>query len=102
MTTSEFSVDKEWRANRANATRWVFSHAFQNKLAILGILTGAAGNALLASAQPILIGRAFNAVGESPPDLGGLGTAAMLVAVTQLVRGLLLQLLRNLSAETLG
>jgi ATP-binding cassette subfamily B protein len=102
MATGEFALDRDWESNRKSAGAWVFSHAFRHKLAILGVLTGAVGNALLASAQPILIGRAFDAISGSPPDLQGLGRAALLVGVTQVVRGFVLQLLRNVSSETLG
>lgn len=102
MAASEFTVEKDWQTDRSEAGRWIFSHAIRNKLPILGIFVGAIGNALLASAQPLLIGRAFDAVGKAPPDLKALGAAALLVAATQLGRGMLLQLLRNISAETLG
>ncbi|MBN1247224.1 MAG: ABC transporter ATP-binding protein [Anaerolineae bacterium] len=102
MTTAEFVLEREWESNRESAAKWVFSHAFRHKLAILGMLLGALGNALLASAQPLLTGQAFDAIVQATPDLGALGRAALLVGVTQIVRGLLLQLLRNLSAETLG
>lgn len=102
MATAEFALEREWESNRESAAKWVFSHAFRHKPAILGMLLGALGNALLASAQPILTGRAFDAVVQATPDLGALGTAALLVGVTQIVRGLLLQLLRNFAAETLG
>jgi ATP-binding cassette, subfamily B, bacterial len=102
MATAEFALDREWTSNRKSAAWWVFSHAFRHKLAILGMLLGALGNALLASAQPILTGQAFDAIVQATPDLAGLGRAAILVGLTQIVRGLFLQLLRNMSAETLG
>jgi ATP-binding cassette subfamily B protein len=102
MAASEFTVEKEWETDRSEAWRWVLSHALRNKLPILGVFVGAISNALLASAQPILIGRAFDAVNRASPDLQALGTAALLIAATQLGRGMLLQLLRNISAETLG
>ena len=102
MSVSEFAVEKHWQSNRSSAARWIFSHAARHKWWILGVLIGALGNALLASVQPIQIGRAFNAVANTPPDLRTLGIAAILVVVTQVGRGLVLQLLRNFSAETLG
>lgn len=102
VATGEFVVERGWTSNTQSAGRWVFSHALQHKWAILGILLGAVGNALLASAQPLFIGRAFNAVSAETPDLATLGNAALLVAVTQIGRGLILQLVRNMSAETLG
>ncbi|MGC9520904.1 MAG: ABC transporter ATP-binding protein [Anaerolineae bacterium] len=102
MTTGEFVLQREWQSKRTGAVSWVFSHALRHPLAILGMLVGAVGNALLASAQPILIGQAFDAVSQPAPDLAALGRAALLVGITQLFRGAALQLLRNMSAETLG
>jgi ATP-binding cassette, subfamily B, bacterial len=103
MATGEFVLEREWRSERARgAGRWVLSHALQHRLAVVGMLLGAVGNALLASVQPVLVGRAFDAVVMEVPDLAALRTAALLVAVTQIGRGLVLQLMRNFSAEVLG
>ncbi|MGC9347249.1 MAG: ABC transporter transmembrane domain-containing protein, partial [Anaerolineae bacterium] len=102
MATSEFAVERDWQSNRENAAIWVFSHAIRHVLPIVGVLAGAVGNALLASAQPILIGRAFDALSGEDQALKVLANAALLVGVTQVVRGFALQLLRNISAETLG
>jgi len=102
MTASEFAIEKSWQPDRRSAARWVFSHALRHKLMIAGVLLGALGNALLASAEPMLTGRAFNAVTAVPPELRTLGTTAILIAVTQVSRGLVLQLIRNFSSETLG
>jgi ATP-binding cassette subfamily B protein len=66
------------------------------------MLLGAAGNAWLASTQPLLTGQAFDAVVAVPPGLKALGRAALLLGVIQVVRGLGMQLIRNISAETLG
>jgi len=66
------------------------------------MLAGAVANALLAAVQPILIGQAFGAISRPTPEMDILLRAAILVAVTQLVRGVGMQLLRNISAETLG
>ncbi|MGC9467302.1 MAG: ABC transporter ATP-binding protein [Anaerolineae bacterium] len=102
MTSGEFALERDWESDRRSAERWVFSHAFRHKLAIIGMLAGAIGNAFLASAQPVLIGRAFDAIVGVSPDLRALGISVVLVGLTQVVRGLGLQLLRNFSAETLG
>ena len=102
MTVSEFAIQQEWQADRRGPARWILSHALTNKLLILGVFIGAFGNAALAAATPVLTGRAFDAVAAAPPDLRGVATAAGLVAVTQLVRGIVLQLLRNLCSETIG
>ena len=103
MATGEFVLEREWLSERARgAGHWVLSHALQHKLAVAGMLLGAVGNALLASIQPVLIGQAFDAVIEEIPNLAALRTAAVLVAATQIGRGLVLQLIRNFSAELLG
>jgi ATP-binding cassette, subfamily B, bacterial len=102
MTTGEFALERDWASDRRDAARWIFSHAARHKPAIAGMLLGALGNALLASAQPIFIGRAVDAVVQSVPDLALLATMSIWVAVTQVVRGLVLQLVRNFAAETLG
>ena len=101
MTVSEFAVLQEWQSDRRSSTRWIWSHALRHKLFILGILFGAFSNAALAALVPILIGQAFDAISATPPNLGLLGRAAALVAVSQIVRGGL-QLIRNFSAEVIG
>ena len=67
--------------------RWIFSHTLRHKLVILGLFAGALGNAVMASVMPLFVGRAFDAVIETPPDLRGLAVASVVVAVSQLVRG---------------
>ncbi len=102
MASSEFTVQQDWQADRRGPVRWILSHALQHKLFILGVFVGALGNALLAAALPLSVGRAFDAVTTTPPDLSGLLQATVLLTISQVVRGLLLQLARNWSAETLG
>ena len=99
---SEFEVSRAWESNRSGPVRWILSHVRQHKLFVVGMLTGAAGNAALAAAMQLFIGRAVNAVTAAPPDLRGLTAAAAMVAGSQLVRGLILQLMRNWSSEMLG
>ena len=101
MTVSEFAVSQTWQSDRRGPVRWIWSHVLQNKLFILGVFFGAFSNAALAAVVPVLIGRAFDAVTASPPDIGVLGMAAALIAISQLVRGGL-QLMRNFSAEVIG
>lgn len=101
MTVSEFAVSQTWQSDRRGPVRWIWSHVLRNKLFILGVFVGAFSNAALAAVVPVVVGQAFDAVIASPPDLGALGTAAALIAISQLVRGGL-QLMRNLSAEVIG
>lgn len=99
--TSEFAVSQDWQSDRRGPARWILSHTFRHKLMILGLFVGALGNAITASIMPIFIGRALDAVMESPPDLHGLTIASIVVAASQLIRSVL-QLGRNWSGETLG
>jgi ATP-binding cassette subfamily B protein len=100
-TVSEFAVANTWQADRRGPLHWIGSHLWRHKLFILGMFVGAFSNAALASVVPVLTGQAFDAVMAPTPDLGGLGSAAALIAVSQLVRGAL-QLMRNFSAEVIG
>ncbi len=102
MSLSEFQVSRGWESNRSSAVRWILSHVGRHKLFVAGMVAGAAGNAALAAAMPLFIGQAVNAVTAVPSDLQGLTRAAVLVAGSQLVRGLILQLMRNWSSEMLG
>ena len=101
MTASEFAVVRSWQSDQRGPVRWILSHAWRQKIFVLGVFFGAFSNAALAAAVPILVGQAFDAVTASPPDLGGLGGAAALTAVSQVVRSALL-LIRNFSAEVIG
>jgi ATP-binding cassette subfamily B protein len=62
---------------------------------------GAIGNAALASAVPVLVGMAFNAILADPPGLSRLGQIALMVVGSQIIRGIL-QLGRNFGAELIG
>ncbi len=99
---SEFSLQLDWRPNRTSPARWIASHAVRHWWFVLGIFVGAFGNAALAAAMPLLTGRAFDAMSTEKPDLHTVAVAAGLIVASQLVRGLVLQMGRNASAEVLG
>ena len=101
MSLSEFAVPQSWQSDRRGTGRWVVSHIAHNWVFFAGIVLGAFGNALLAAALPLLVGRAFDAVAAPTPDLNALATAAGLIVATQLVRGVLM-LARNFSSEVIG
>jgi ATP-binding cassette subfamily B protein len=101
MTASEFAITQTWQSDRRGPVRWTLSHVLRHKLFVFGVFFGAFSNAALASVVPLLTGRAFDAVAGSTPDLKAVGTAAALIAVSQITRGGL-QLVRNFSAEVLG
>ena len=102
MTASEFAIRRSWQSDRRGPARWVFSHILRYKLMVLWVFGGALGNALMASVSPMLIGQAFDALAAPSPDLLALKQAALLIGSTQILRGFVLQMLRNVSAETLG
>ncbi len=102
MTVSEFEVSRDWESDRRGPVRWILSHVRRHKLFVAGMLFGATGNAVLAAAMQLLIGRAVEAVTATPADVRGLTIASALVAGSQLFRGLVLQLMRNWSSEVLG
>lgn len=100
--SSEFVIEQAWQADHRSPVRWIWSHVMRHPLPIFGVLLGAFGNAALASAVPALIGRAFSILQAAPPDFTLLLQVVLLVIASQLLRGLVLQLGRNLSSETLG
>jgi ATP-binding cassette subfamily B protein len=102
MATSEFTIPQKWQPDRRSPVRWILSHALRHKLLALGMLAGAFGTAAMGAVTPVSIGRAFDAVRATPPDLHGLAVAAALIAASQLIRGAVIQLGRNFSAETIG
>ncbi len=99
---SEFSINLNWAPGRRDsAARWVLSHALRNKRWIVILLIGALGNGLGASLMFVYIGQAFNAVAQPPVNYALIGAAAIGIAVSQIVRGVL-QLGRNFGSEVIG
>ncbi len=100
--TSEFVIEQRWQPDHRTPVRWIMSHVLRHPLPIFGILAGAFGNAALASAVPSLVGRAFAILQAQPSQYDLLLQVTLWLVGSQLLRGLILQLGRNLSAETLG
>ncbi len=99
---SEFSIQLNWQPGRRDsALRWVLSHVLRNKKWIVILLIGALGNGIGASLMFVFIGQAFNAVAQPPIDYGLIGAAAIAIAVSQIIRGVL-QLGRNFGSEVIG
>jgi ATP-binding cassette subfamily B protein len=98
---AEFTVPDRYHANRKGPKRWLFSHAMRYWYLWVLLIIGALSNALLASAIPILTGRAFNGILAHPPMLDVLLQSAVLILLSQLLRSGL-QLMRNFSAELIG
>ncbi len=95
---AEFRIAEHYPTNRSGAVAWIFSHAIhQWPMAVIAFI-GAFGNAALMAVVPILTGQAFNLVLTGSPDLKKLGNLALLMAGSQVLRGLL-QLARNYGFE---
>lgn len=101
MHKSEFAVSQSWKTDQRTPVRWVTSHLTHNKLIIMTVFIGAAGNAILASALPILTGVAFDAVVSDSPNMRRLLLVSVLIVLSQGVRTIL-QLGRNFGSEVLG
>lgn len=100
-TTSEFTLQRRWSTDRSGPVRWIFSHARRHWWLWIVVLIGAFSNAALAAVVPLLTGDAFNAILQQPPQTQALITIALLIAGTQLLRGIL-QFARNFGAELMA
>jgi ATP-binding cassette subfamily B protein len=80
---------------------WIWSHARRHWWIIIMMVVGAIGNAGLAAVVPVLTGDAFNAMLKPVPDTSVLIPLALIIGVTQIIRGVL-QLGRNFGAELLA
>ena len=95
---AEFTLPKVFNADRRSPLRWIWSHAAHHWWLLVMIVVGAVGNAALAALVPVYIGQAFNAMLSVPPDASLLIPFALIIGVTQIVRGVL-QLGRNFGSE---
>ena len=98
---AEFSMQRAHASNRTDPVRWIWSHAGRHGWIITLMIAGAVGNAALASLVPVLTGNAFNAMLKPDPDIRVLLSLALIIAGSQLIRGVL-QLGRNFGAELLA
>jgi ATP-binding cassette, subfamily B, bacterial len=105
MTTAslpaEFTLQRENKFDRSSPVRWIMSHMRPYWWIIVMAVIGAIGNAALAVVVPVLTGDAFNAMLESPPDTSVLLPLALIIGVSQIIRGVL-QLGRNFGAELMA
>lgn len=100
-TPAEFSIQKQETYDRSSPARWVWSHASRHGWIIFMLVAGAVGNASLAAVVPVLTGDAFNAMLKPTPDTSVLLPLALIIGVSQIIRGVL-QLGRNFGAELLA
>ncbi len=101
MTVAEFVLPQAQRTDRTSPRRWIASHVARHWYLVGVAVLGAVGNAALAALVPLLVGQAFNAILQSPPDLKRLLTLSLWIGGSQIVRGAL-QLGRNFGAELIG
>jgi ATP-binding cassette subfamily B protein len=101
MSVAEFSLADAPVPDRRSPARWIVWHAARYRWIVAMVMVGAIGNAALAAAVPVLVGRAFNAILADPSALRELLQIALLIAGSQVLRGLL-QLGRNFGAEVMG
>jgi ATP-binding cassette, subfamily B, bacterial len=97
----EFSMQRTLVTDRTTPVRWIWSHARQHWWLIIMMLIGAIGNASLGAVVPVLTGDAFNAMLKPSPDTSVLVSLAIIIGLSQVVRGAL-QLARNFGAELLA
>jgi ATP-binding cassette subfamily B protein len=100
-TPAEFSMQRKYLADRTDPVRWVWSHARRHWWIMIMMVVGAVGNAGLAAVVPVLTGDAFNAMLKPVPDTSVLVPLALIIGVSQVIRGAL-QLGRNFGAELLA
>ncbi|RPI94747.1 MAG: ABC transporter ATP-binding protein [Chloroflexi bacterium] len=102
-TTSpaEFSLQRTHISDQTSPVRWIWSHARRHWWIIIMMVVGAIGNAGFAAVVPVLTGDAFNAMLKPVPDTSVLIPLALIIGVTQIIRGVL-QLGRNFGAELLA
>ena len=98
---AEFSMQRKHLSDRTDPVKWIWSHAGRHWWIIIMMIVGAVGNAGLAAVVPVLTGDAFNAMLEPVPDTSVLVPLALIIGISQVVRGAL-QLGRNFGAELLA
>ncbi len=101
MSVAEFVLPHAPPVDRRSPLRWIVSHVSRHGWVVAIVLVGAFGNAALAALVPVYIGQAFNLVLAGGAVLAGLLRLAVLILVSQVVRGAL-QLGRNFGAEIIG
>jgi ATP-binding cassette, subfamily B, bacterial len=100
-TPLEFSMQRKYLSDRSTPVRWIWSHARRHWGIMIMMVIGAVGNAGLAAVVPVLTGDAFNAMLKPVPDTSVLIPLALIIGISQIIRGAL-QLGRNFGAELLA
>jgi len=100
-TYAEFTLPKRRSSDRRGPVRWIASHSLRYWYLNVMMVVGAVGNAALASVVPIYIGKALDLISLEGAEITALLRIALVIAMTQVVRGLL-QLGRNFGAELIA
>ena len=98
---AEFSFATKYRTNHQKPGVWILSHSIRQWPWILVALIGAVANAALASVVPIYIGMAFNEVIKPEPSLTIIGSYALIIGLSQVLRGFM-HFTRNFSFEIIA
>jgi ATP-binding cassette subfamily B protein len=101
MGLAEFVLPQNFEPDHRTPLRWILSHTGRYHWLVIVTIIGAIGNAALAAAVPVFVGQAFNLMLAESPDIQRLGTIAIWIVISQMVRGVL-QLGRNFGAELIG
>ncbi len=100
-TIAEFTVPARFPTDRRGAVGWVLSYAVHYWYLVVLMLVGAVSNAALAALVPVLVGRAFNMILATPPQVDQLLPLAIWLGISQVLRGVL-QFARNFGSEMMG
>ena len=100
-SVTEFSFEAKYETNKKSKILWILSHVIHQWPWILMALIGATGNAALAGVVPVYIGRAFNEILVENPSLAILGNFALIIGISQTIRGFL-QFARNFGFEIIA
>jgi ATP-binding cassette subfamily B protein len=99
--SAEFTLPNTHSTNKSSPFRYLLSHTIRYWPLSITLLGGAIANAALAAVVPVMIGQAFNLVLEPSPETSALLKIVLIIAGTQVLRGVL-QFGRNFSAELYG
>jgi ATP-binding cassette subfamily B protein len=101
MVATEFAIEGQHESDRRSPIRWIRWHLTRYKLLLTASIGGMISQNILGSTIPILVGAAFTAVLDTPPDGDRLAIIAAAVLGVVLLRGLI-DLGASLANETLA
>jgi ATP-binding cassette subfamily B protein len=98
---AEFTLPQRYPTDRRSPGRWLFSHFKPYWWVGFMLIFGAATNGALAAVVPLVVGQAFQAILQNPPQTQLLWGFVWVILISQTIRSVL-QFGRNFSAEALG